>query len=79
MISQVSLTMKRFGNNLEENPVSGESLLTHPIAKKGLSIWLGLAPRLLPVHLSLTFGEDLAFRHNGTSVGVDGASSDLAV
>jgi hypothetical protein len=51
----------------------------HPIAKKGLSIWLGLAPRLLPVHLSFSSGENLAFHHNGTSVGVDGASSDLAV
>jgi hypothetical protein len=56
----------------------GRAIL-HPIAKKGLSLWLGLAPRLLPVHLSWAFGEDLAFRHNGTSVGVDGASSDLAV
>jgi hypothetical protein len=51
----------------------------HPIAKKGFSIWIGLAPRVLPVHLSLAFGEDRAFRHNGTSVGVDGTSSDLAV
>ena len=56
----------------------GRAIL-HPIAKKGLSLGLGLAPRLLPVHLSWAFGEDLAFRHNGTSVGVDGASSDLAV
>jgi hypothetical protein len=53
--------------------------LLHPIAKKGLSIWLGLALRLLPVHLSLVFGEDRAFRNSGTSVSVDGTSSDLAV
>jgi hypothetical protein len=51
----------------------------HTIAKKGLSIWLGLAMCLPPVHLSLAFGENRAFRHNGTSVGVDGTSSDLAV
>jgi hypothetical protein len=51
----------------------------HPIAKKGLSIWLSLAQRLLPVHLSFSSGENFAFRHNGTSVGVEGASSDLAV
>jgi hypothetical protein len=63
---------------LEEGPFFGRAVL-HPIAKKGLSIWISLAPRLLPVHLSLAFGQDLAFRHNGTSVGVDGASSDLAV
>jgi hypothetical protein len=33
--------------------------LLHPIAKKGLSIWLGLALRLLPVHLSWAFGENV--------------------
>ena len=35
----------------EEDPSFGRAVL-HPIAKKGLSIWLGLALRLLPVHLS---------------------------
>jgi hypothetical protein len=53
--------------------------LLHTIAKTGLSIWLGLAVRLLPVQLSLAFGEDRAFRHNGTLVSVDGTFSDLAV
>ena len=48
------------GNDLEEDPFFGRASL-HPIAKKGLSIWLGLAPRLLPVHLPLAFGEDLHF------------------
>ena len=71
--------VKMFGNNLEEDPVFGEGFLIHPIVKKGLSIWPGLAVRVLPVHLPFAFGEELAFRHNGTSVGVDGASSDLAV
>lgn len=47
---------------------------------KGLSIRLGLASRLLRVsHYPRALGEELAFRHNGTSVGVDGASRDLAV
>jgi hypothetical protein len=67
------------GTNLEEDPLFGGGSLLHPIAKKGLSIWLGLARRLLPVHLSLAFGEDRGFRHSGTSVSVDGISGDLAV
>ena len=63
----------------EENPSFPRAVL-HPIARKGLSIWLGLAARLLTVFLTWSFGEeDLAFRHHGTSVGVDGASRDLAV
>ena len=63
---------------LEEARFFGRAVL-HPIARKGLSIWPGLASRLLPLPLSSAFGEDLAFRHHGTSVGVDGVSSDLAV
>jgi hypothetical protein len=34
------------GDDLEEDPFFGRPPLLHPIAKKGLSIWLGLAPAL---------------------------------
>ena len=70
--------MNVVGNDLEEGPFFGRAPVLHPIAKKGLSSWLGLAWRLL-LHLSLAFGEDRAFRLSGTSVSVDGTSSDLAV
>jgi hypothetical protein len=52
---------------------------SHPIAKKGLSFWLSPALRLLPVPLSFAFGEGCASRYGGTSVSVDGPSSDLAM
>jgi len=67
------------GRDLEENWLLGPGPSYIPIAKNGLSSGRGLALRLLPVHLSLAFAEDRAFRHNGTSISLDGTSSDLAV
>ena len=66
------------GNDLEEDPFSVEPPLTSDCQKRDLaSARSGTLLAIVP--LSLAFGEDPEFRHNGTSVSVDGTSSDLAV
>ena len=67
------------GNTSGGRPVFHMRPSLHPIAKKGLSFWLSPALRLLPVPLSFAFGEGRAFRYGGTSVGLDGTPSSLAL
>ena len=71
--------MNLVGHTSGGRPVFHVRPFLHPIAKKGLSFWLSLALRLLPVPLSFAFGEGRAFRYGGTSVSVDGPSSDLVM